>query len=155
MRRILPALLLALAAGAAACRPAPRPAVPEPGPQPLETSRYTGPLVSTFQVEPAGDSVRFVMQLTNPTNAPVRLNYSSGMTHDIAVREGARDVWRWSADRSFVQALMSVSLRAGETRSYTEVWRPGPGLRGRRLTATAYVTATNHPIQQTTAFVLP
>jgi hypothetical protein len=54
-----------------------------------------------------------------------------------------------------VQALMSISLGAGETRSYTEVWRPGPGLRGRRLTATAYLTSTNHSIQQSTAFALP
>jgi hypothetical protein len=152
MRRILPALLLALFAGAA-CRPPAGPA-PSAGPE-LETSRYTGPLVSSFQVEPAGDSVRFVLQLTNPTTAPVRLNFSSGMTHDFAVREGTRDVWRWSADRSFVQALMSVSLGAGETRSYTEVWRPGTGLRGRRLTAVAWLTATNHPIQQSTAFALP
>ena len=153
MRRILPALLLALAAGAVACRPAAVPA-PSAGPE-LETSRYTGPLVSTFQVEPAGDSVRFSLQLTNPTTAPVRLSFSSGMTHDFAVREGTRDVWRWSADRSFVQSLMSVSLGAGETRSYTEVWRPGAGLRGRRLTAVAWLTSTNHPIQQSTAFALP
>jgi hypothetical protein len=153
MRRIFPALLLALAVGAAACRPAAGPS-PSAGPE-LETSRYTGPLVSSFQVEPAGDSVRFTLQLTNPTTAPVRLSFSSGMTHDFAVREGTRDVWRWSADRSFVQALMTVSLGAGETMSYTEVWRPGPGLRGRRLTATAYLTSTNHPIQQTTAFALP
>lgn len=153
MRRILPALLLALAAGVAACRPAAGPA-PSAGPE-LETSRYTGPLVSTFQVEPAGDSVRFTLQITNPTTAPVRLSFSSGMTHDFAVREGTRDVWRWSADRSFVQALMSVSLGAGETRSYTEVWRPGAGMRGRRLTAVAWLTSTNHPIQQSTAFALP
>lgn len=153
MRRILPALLLALAAGAAACRP-PAGAAPSAGPQ-LEPSRYTGPLVSSFQVEPAADSVRFVLQLTNPTSAPVRLSFSSGMTHDFAVREGTRDVWRWSADRSFVQSLMSVQLGAGETRSYTEVWRPGAGLRGRRLTAVAWLTATNHPIQQSTAFALP
>lgn len=153
MRRIVPALLLALLAGAAACRP-PAGAAPSPGPE-LETSRYTGPLVSSFKVEPAADSVRFVLQLTNPTNAPVRLSFSSGMTHDFAVREGARDVWRWSADRSFVQSLMSVQLGAGETRSYTEVWRPAAGLRGRRLTAVAWLTSTNHPIQQSTAFVLP
>lgn len=152
MRRIFPALLLALAAGAGACRPA---AGPAPSGPPLEASRYTGPLVSTFQVEPAGDSVRFSLQLTNPTAAPVRLAFSSGMTHDFAVREGTREVWRWSADRSFVQAGMSVSLGAGETRSYTEVWRPGPGPRGRRLSAVAYLTSTTHPIQQSTAFALP
>lgn len=153
MRRIFPALLLALVAGAA-CRPAAG-AAPSAGPQLEPASRYTGPLVSTFQVEPAGDSVRFVLQITNPTTAPVRLDFSSGQTHDFAVREGTRDVWRWSADRSFVQALMSISLPAGQTRSYTEVWRPGPGLRGRRLTAIAFLTSTNHPIQQPTAFALP
>lgn len=150
MRSYLRFPLLALLAAAAACRP------PAPGSAPApEEPAYRGPLVSSLQVEPGADSVRFVMQVTNPTTAPLRLSYTSGMTHDFTVRDGAREVWRWSADRSFVQSLVSISLGAGETRSYTAVWRPAPALRGRRLTAEGRLTATEHPVRQSTPFALP
>ena len=148
MRRTLLAPFLALLV--AACQPAPETASPAP-----EPARYRGPLVSSMQVEPGRDSVRFVLQVTNPTAAPVRLSFSSGMTHDFAVSDGGREVWRWSADRSFVQSLVAISLGAGETRSYTEVWRPAAALRGRRLTAVGRLTSTDHPIQHTTPFALP
>jgi hypothetical protein len=151
MRSSLRFPLLALLAAAAACTP-PAPAG-APGPDPAPA--YRGPLVSSLQVEPAADSVRLVLQVTNPTTAPVRLSYTSGMTHDFVVREGARDLWRWSADRSFVQSLVTISLNAGETRTYTAVWRPGPGLRGRRLTAEGRLAATDHPVRQSTVFALP
>jgi hypothetical protein len=150
MRSNLRFPLLALLAMAVACRsPAPQAA-----PAPAEPA-YRGPLVSSLQVEPAADSVRFTMQVTNPTTAAIRLSYTSGMTHDFIVREGAREVWRWSADRSFVQSLVSISLGAGETRSYTAVWRPAPALRGRRLSAEGRLTATEHPVRQSTPFALP
>ena len=150
MRSYLRLPLLALLAAAVACRPP----APEVAPAPEEPA-YRGPLVTSIQVEPAADSVRFVMQVTNPTNAAVRLSYTSGMTHDFIVREGARELWRWSADRSFVQSLVSISLGAGETRGYTAVWRPDPALRGRRLTAEGRLTATEHPVRQSTPFALP
>ncbi|HEX8361353.1 MAG TPA: BsuPI-related putative proteinase inhibitor [Longimicrobium sp.] len=151
MRSFLRFPLLALLAAAVACRP---PAA-EDGPAPQAAPAYRGPLVSSLQVEPAADSVSLVLQVTNPTTSAVRLSYTSGMTHDFAVREGTRELWRWSADRSFVQSLVSISLPAGETRTYTAVWRPAPGLRGRRLTAEGWISATEHPVRQLTRFVLP
>ena len=150
MRRSLRTPLLALAVAMAACRPP----APEAAPAP-ERGAYQGPLVSSLRVAPAGDSVRFVLQVINPTTAPVRITFPSGMSHDFIVRDGAREVWRWSADRSFVQSMVSFSLAAGETRSYTEVWRPAPALRGRRLTATGRLTSTDHPTQVSTPFTLP
>lgn len=151
MRSSLRFPLLALLAAAVACRPP----APESAPAPDAAPPYRGPLVTSLQVEPAADSVRLVLQVTNPTTSAVRLSYTSGMTHDFIVREGAREVWRWSAERSFVQSLVSISLNAGETRSYTAVWRPAPGLRGRRLTAEGRLAATDHPVRQSTPFALP
>jgi hypothetical protein len=150
MRRSLRTPLLALAVALAACR-TPSPEV-APAPEP---STYRGPLVSSLQVEPSADSVRFVLQVTNPTNGPVRIAFTSGLSHDFIVRDGAREVWRWSAGRSFVQSMVSLSLPAGETRTYAEVWRPAASLRGRRLTATGRLTSSDHPIQQSTPFALP
>lgn len=150
MRLSLRTPLLALVVAVAACRTA----SPEVAPTP-EPSTYRGPLVSSLNVEPAADSVRFVLQVTNPTTAPVRISFPSGMSHDFIVRDGGREVWRWSADRSFVQSMVSLSLPAGETRTYAEVWRPAAGLRGRRLTAVGRLTSSDHAIQQSTPFALP
>lgn len=148
MRRSLRTPLLALLVVMGACRPASEPASPAP-------AVYRGPLVASLNLDPAGDSVRMVLQVTNPTAGPVRLSFSSGMSHDFIVREGAREVWRWSADRSFVQSLVAISLGAGETRSYTEVWRPAAALRGRRLTVVGRLTSSDHPIEQSSPLTLP
>ncbi len=146
MRRSLFASLFLLLA--AACQPAADTGSPMP-----EARR--GPLVSSMQVETGPDSVRFVLQVTNPTTAPVRLTFPSGMTHDFVVREGTRELWRWSAGRMFVQSVVSIALPAGETRSYAEVWRPAASLRGRRLTAEGRLTSSSHPVQNSTPFTLP
>ncbi len=151
MRSYLRFPLLALLAAAVACRPP----AGQDTPAPQAAPAYRGPLVSSLQVDPSADSVRLVLQVTNPTTSAVRLSYASGMTHDFVVREGTRELWRWSADRSFVQSLVSISLPAGETRTYSAVWRPGPGLRGRRLTAEGRIAATEHPVRQLTPFALP
>ncbi|HEY0038254.1 MAG TPA: BsuPI-related putative proteinase inhibitor [Longimicrobium sp.] len=148
MRRSLRTPLLALLVALASCRPAAEVAAPAP-------ARHTGPLAASIQVDAAPDSVRFVLQVINSSNAPVRLTFASGMTHDFVVRDGGREVWRWSRDRSFVQSMVSISLGAGETRSYDAVWRPAAALRGRRLTVEGRLTSTNHPIGVSSPLALP
>lgn len=148
MRRSLRTPLLALVLVAAgACR---APGSPAPAPD-----AYRGALVSSLQVEPGADSVRFVLQVTNPTPSPVRLRFPTGQSFDFAVSDGRTEAWRWSADRSFTEALWTVTMAAGETRTYTASWRPAPALRGRRLTAVGRVTSTDHPVVRTAEFTLP
>jgi hypothetical protein len=150
MRRTLGTLPLLLAAAAAACR-AP---APEGGPAP-RAAAYGGPLVSSLQVEAGRDSVLFRLQVTNPTAGPVRLTFPSGMTHDFAVTDRGREVWRWSAGRHFPQALVQLTVAAGDTRTYTEVWRPAAALRGRPLVAEGRLTSSDHPLRQSTPITLP
>ena len=140
------ALALFLVAGVAAC--APREAVPG------SPNASTGPLVSSLQVEPSSDSVRFILQVTNTTTAPVALEFSSGQTFDFVVLDGEREIWRWSADRMFTQALRAETLAAGETRSYEAAWRPPAGVRG-RLVARGHLTARGHRAEQQSYFQLP
>jgi len=113
------------------------------------------PLVTTLSVEPTADSVRFLLQVTNATQGPLTLDFRSGQSYDFAVSDGGRTVWSWAADMMFTQALRSETLAAGETRAFSERWRPPAELRGRLLTATARLTSSNHPVARTQAFRLP
>jgi len=139
----------------AACTPPPASA-----PAPSSGSDSGGapsgdPLVTTLSVEPAADSVRFLLQVTNATRGPLTLEFRSGQSFDFAVGDGGRTVWTWSDDMMFTQALRSETLAAGETRSFDATWRPPAGLRGRTLTATGRLTSSSHPVERTQAFRLP
>jgi hypothetical protein len=142
--------LLALCLLAAAC--------PGPGSAPPANRANPGhaPLVASLQVETAGaDSVRLVLQVTNAQAAPLAVTFPSGQSYDFAVLDGARELWRWSADMGFTQAVRTETLAPGETRSYAETWRPGGAPRGRTLTAVARFTSSDHPVQVQAGFAVP
>jgi hypothetical protein len=143
--------LLALAALCGACATA-APAPPS-GARPGGVAAAS-PLVSSLSVAPAGDSVRLTLRVTNGGAQPVRMEFRSGQTYDFAVAAGGREVWRWSADRGFTAALRSETLAAGETRAWSETWRPAAGSRG-DLTASARLVSTSHPVEASTPFRLP
>lgn len=111
-------------------------------------------LVTTLEVETYADSVRFVFQVTNPGSTPVQVTFPSGQTYDFVVRQGGRELWRWSGDMGFTQAVRQVPWAAGETARYTEAWRFPVGTRG-ELTAEAVLASSSHPVRQTTTFRLP
>jgi hypothetical protein len=134
---------------AAACAPVPSPA---PAAPPRDAAAEA--LVTSLSVRAGGDSVRLTLQVTNATDAPLTLAFPSGQTYDFAVLRGGETLWTWSADRSFLQALRSETLAAGETRTYTEAWPHGPALRG-ELTARGWLTSSSHPAERTAAFRLP
>jgi Intracellular proteinase inhibitor len=144
---LAPALLAAFAA----CSPPP-PETPraDAGPAP----RGGEPLVASLQVNPAGDSVRLVLQVSNAGTAPVALTFPSGQTFDFSVSQGGREVWRWSADRSFTQVLRETSVAAGATERYEAAWRPAAGTHG-AFVARGWITAQQVRAEQSTAFTLP
>jgi hypothetical protein len=110
-------------------------------------------MASSVEVEVRGDSVRMVLHVTNPTDQPVVLEFSSGQRYDFAVRTaGGADVWRWSADKSFMQALGSETIPPGGTVDYSESWAPGN--RTGSFVAIAELTSTSHRIQEQAAFQL-
>ena len=145
---------LAALALLAACVP-PEPVAPAAPAGSESAGGSTGPLVASLSVEPTAESVRFLLQVTNATQSPLALQFSSGQSYDFAVSDGGTSVWTWSADKMFTQALRSVTLAPGETRSFEERWRPPASLRGRALTATARLTSMSHPVERTQAFRLP
>lgn len=143
-------LLAALALAALpACDPPPRPA-PEAG-----ASAGSGAVVTTLQVEAAADTVVFTLAVTNAGAAPVTLEVPTAQRYDFAVLDGSREAWRWSAGRGFAQALGSETLAPGQTRSWSEGWRPGAALRGRDLTAVGTLASSSHRAERRSAFRLP
>ncbi|MBI3945884.1 MAG: hypothetical protein HY321_08190 [Armatimonadetes bacterium] len=70
----------------------------------------------------AGAPVEITLQVRNRSDRPLQLQFSSGRQHDfVALRDG-REVWRWSHDRVFTQALTRLPLQPGETRTFTATW---------------------------------
>jgi hypothetical protein len=108
-------------------------------------------LGSTLNVRVAGDSVQLVLHVTNVSEAPLTLEFTSSQRQDFEVaRPGGETVWRWSAARSFAQVLGSEVLLPGESRRYEATWLAA-GARGEYV-ATGWVTSRNYPIELRTVF---
>ena len=110
-------------------------------------------LLPTVQAEMHGDSVHFVLQVTNTTTAPVPLNFTTGQSYDFVVKQADREIWRWSGGRSFTQALRDVVLAAGETRRYDASWAPPAGATG-EFVVDATMMLRERPVAQSTRFRL-
>lgn len=94
------------------------------------------------------------MHVTNSTENPIELRFPTGQTHDFVVLDSAgTEVWRWSADRMFTQALQTRSLGVGASATYEERWQP-QGARG-TFTAIGRLVSSNLPIEQRVEFSLP
>lgn len=142
----LPLVLAAVAACTSQHLNAERPAVSE--------QARAGALVSSLQVEPSADGVRFLLQVTNGGTQPMALQFSSGQSFDFVVTQDGRELWRWSADRMFTQALRSETLAPGETRTFSATWNPPAGVHG-ELVASGFLTARGQRAEQQTRFRLP
>lgn len=117
------------------------------------TNSDTSAVASSLNVT-VGQDVRFTLHVTNPGDAPLELRFPSGQTHDFVVLdESGREVWRWSTDRIFTQALQTRSLGAGESATYEERWAPAASTGS--FTAIARLTSTNVPVEQSVQFTLP
>jgi hypothetical protein len=114
----------------------------------------TNGLVPSLQVKPSGNTVQFTLQLSNTGTTPIPLEFTSGQSYDFAVLQGSRELWRWSADQMFTQALRSETLAPGATRTYEATWSPPAGTRG-EFTAAGILTATNRRVEQRAIFRLP
>jgi hypothetical protein len=111
-------------------------------------------LGTTLTATVAADSVRLELHVTNVTDAPLALEFSSSQRYDFAVsRTDGEVLWRWSAAMLFAQMLGEEQLGPGETRRYAESWAAG-ALEGDHV-ATAWLTSTSHPVELRTVFRLP
>ena len=110
-------------------------------------------LATSLEVEVRPGLVRFILHATNPTRNTIKLDFSSGQRSDFVVRDGSgAEIWRWSADQMFTQALGSELVPAGGSLRYEAEWRPGN--RSGTFTAIGRITTTNAPLEQRATFEL-
>jgi hypothetical protein len=99
---------------------------PRPGAEPnaVETRGRLELAFSTTEArfDPAAE-VPLKLEITNRSDRPAELSFSSSKTHDFTVKtEGGRVVWRWSDDRFFAQAMITKSLAPGESWILSASW---------------------------------
>jgi hypothetical protein len=145
------ALAATLMAATAGCNPPEGPPPSDPAPAASAAGR---PLASSLHVEAAADSVGLTFSITNVTEAPLPLTFNSGQAIDFSIHRGSEELWRWSANRMFTQAIREESLAPGETKVYTATWQPPAGTRG-PLTARAELKDRTHRPRPSTTFTLP
>src|SRR5262245_41610821 len=122
---------------------------PPPDASRAEATDTSESLPISVTAEVGGDSVRFVLLVTNPTDRPIQLEFGSAQRYDFEVRDASgAEVWRWSADQMFAQVVGEEQLAPGATLKYEAVWRPG-GARGRYRVAGRLTTLPQAREQRT------
>ncbi|MFC0272017.1 BsuPI-related putative proteinase inhibitor [Metabacillus herbersteinensis] len=96
----------------------------------------------TVDARENSENVEFVISLLNNTEEEKDFEFRSGQKYEIIVRDTTgKEVYRYSKDRMFTQALQYVKLAPGESREWKEIWNYQ--LDGKRVDAGEYnVTVT-------------
>jgi hypothetical protein len=88
--------------------------------------RVVGGVTVTFTVTPAqtevGRAVRFVLRLTNNAGRAEKLTFNSGQQFDFWVTDADKEIWRWSEERLFTQAIDERTLDAQGSLTLAESW---------------------------------
>jgi len=85
-----------------------------------------------------GDSVEVTVLARNVSGAPLGVVFTSGQRLDLIVRRPRGDeVWRWSHDKAFTQAIRTVLLQPQETTALRVAWDQRD-LQGRRVDPGTY-----------------
>jgi hypothetical protein len=99
------------------------------------------------------DDVRLTLEVPNPGERAVDVEFPDGQTHDFAVEDAiGRTVWRWSEGRLFTQGVQTKVLRAGKSLTYEARWEPAaPG----RYTVVATLRSSTLPVTRSRQIVVP
>lgn len=128
-------------------------ATPQAGDGEAERSLSADDLAMSLEAQVADAAVHFRLHATNTSQAPVVLDFASGQRFDFIVRgAGGSELWRWSEDRMFTQALGQETIPPGETVTFEGSW-PAQGRTG-TYEVVGRIT-TRPPLEQNATFVLP
>lgn len=85
-------------------------------------------VAGTLHVTPRDGEVAFEFTVSNQSTEIIELDFATGFIADFAVFEDDAEVWRWSDDKLFTQALETETLEPGESFRETALWiGPDPG----------------------------
>lgn len=102
----------------------------------------------------SGQPMHFTLRVTNRGPKVIELRFADGQTHDFSLRDASdREVWRWSADRMFTQAMRTRALGSNEQVDFSE--DGATGLKAGAYTLVAELKASNHPLRLTQGVTIP
>jgi hypothetical protein len=84
----------------------------EPAADPGELTLVTSPPIT------AGDVIHWEIRLENPGDEPVTLVFASGQDGDVVLERDGEEVYRWSEDQMFTQALRCQTIDVGQAGRY-------------------------------------
>ncbi len=92
----------------------------------ITAARVAGPLRVTLaidrQVYQRDMPVHLTITAFNTANSPITLTFPSGQSYDFTVRRDGNEIWRWSHERFFTQAIREQTIDPGDSLTYTEIW---------------------------------
>src|SRR5436190_22904388 len=69
-----------------------------------------------FTVSVEHKSIRFALDVTNPTKRDVEITFPDGQTHDFVVLDSiGRALYRWGTGRRFTQSVQKRTIDGGAT----------------------------------------
>ncbi|HEY0634700.1 MAG TPA: BsuPI-related putative proteinase inhibitor, partial [Gammaproteobacteria bacterium] len=102
----------------------------------LKTTDAAGQPATSFA---QGEEITTVLEIKNGSPETKTLNFASSKQYDFVLKNGnGAEVWRWSNNQAFTQALSSYELAPGESRVITVQWNQVVGEDGTLLAAGDY-----------------
>jgi len=95
----------------------------------VSTDGYNvGAVTVTFRTEPAraqvGQTVTLRLRVVNNAGQATDLTFPSGQRYDYWVTGEGGEVWRWSEEMFFTQAITTETVEAQAGLSFPESWTP-------------------------------
>jgi len=108
-------------------------------------------IAPSFTVSVEHKSIRFALDVSNPTKKDVELTFPDGQTHDFVVLDSiGRELYRWGEGRMFTQSVQNRTIDGGETLHITET--ASLDLKPGSYVAVAKLRSTNFPVQERMPF---
>ena len=108
-----------------ACDTACSPGAPNAPVAPPVVVRPTNELPATLSAT-VDSVVNLTLTFKNPSAQPTKVTFASGQKFDVVVSDSltGRAVWRWSADKSFLQGTSEQTVPANGSLAFTATWKP-------------------------------
>lgn len=106
-------------------------------------------LNTSVSVDAGKNEAVFKISLKNSSEAPVKVTFTSGQRYELVVTNANNvEVYRYSIDKLFIQAIEEMELAAGEEKNWEEVWNYNAN-DGTRLPAGEYKVTAQVVAKQT------
>jgi hypothetical protein len=110
-------------------------------------------ITANKEVYGVGEPIAFTLRVKNPTDVPILLRFASGQRYDFVIQSAAgEERWRWSAGRTFTQALGEQTVPQAWEMDYNERF-VGP-LPAGRYRIRGFVTAVGDTLEAWTEVVV-